>query len=107
MRYYGGQCAFFVYSLPHGLLELTCLFVGAGAGLRTFWAWVRPGSLPRLWALARAARSLMTVAIGLVPVLLISGFVEAFVTPSGLPAAVRIAIGGSEGRRGGEGWVCW
>src|SRR5699024_7212465 len=44
-------------------------------------------------ALARAARSLMTVAIGLVPVLLISGFVEAFVTPSGLPAAVRIAIG--------------
>src|SRR5699024_7988989 len=55
--------------------------------------WVRPGSLPRLWALARAARSLMTVAIGLVPVLLISGFVEAFVTPSGLPAAVRIAIG--------------
>src|SRR5699024_4712995 len=44
-------------------------------------------------AVARAARSLMTVAIGLVPVLLISGFVEAFVTPSGLPAAVRIAIG--------------
>jgi len=93
MGAYGGLGTFFVYILPHGLLELTCLFVGAGAGLRTFWAWVRPGSLPRLWALARAARSLMTVAIGLVPVLLISGFVEAFVTPSGLPAAVRIAIG--------------
>src|SRR5699024_4744471 len=93
MGAYGGLGTFFVYILPHGLLELTCLFVGAGAGLRTFWAWVRPGSLPRLWALARAARSLMTVAIGLVPVLLISGFVEAFVTPSGLPAAVRIASG--------------
>ena len=93
MGAYGGLGTFFVYILPHGLLELTCLFVGAGAGLRTFWAGVRPGSLPRLWALARAARSLMTVAIGLVPVLLISGFVEAFVTPSGLPAAVRIAIG--------------
>lgn len=93
MGAYGGLGTFFVYILPHGLLELTCVFVGAGAGLRTFWAWVRPGSLPRLWALARAARSLMTVAIGLVPVLLVSGFVEAFVTPSGLPAALRIAIG--------------
>lgn len=93
MGAYGGLGTFFVYLLPHGLLELTCVFVGTGAGLRTFWAWVRPGSLPRLWALARAARSLVTVAIGLVPVLLVSGFVEAFVTPSGLPAAVRIAIG--------------
>lgn len=93
MGAYGGLGTFFVYLLPHGLLELTCVFVGAGAGLRTFWAWVRPGSLPRLWALARAARSLVTVAIGLVPVLLISGFVEAFVTPSSLPAPGRIAIG--------------
>src|SRR5699024_10719673 len=44
MGAYGGLGTFFVYILPHGLLELTCLFVGAGAGLRTFWAWVRPGS---------------------------------------------------------------
>jgi len=93
MAAYGGLDTFFVYLLPHGLLELTCVFVGAGAGLRTFWAWVRPGPVPRMWALGRAARALVTVAIGLVPVLLVSGFVEAFVTPSGLPAAVRIAIG--------------
>ena len=93
MGAHGGLGTFFVYILPHGFLELTCVFVGAGAGLRVFWAWVRPGTLPRLWSLARAARALVTVAIGLVPVLLISGFVEAFVTPSGLPAALRIAIG--------------
>jgi hypothetical protein len=35
----------------------------------------------------------VTVAIGLVPVLLVSGFIEGFVTPSSLPPAVRIAIG--------------
>ena len=93
MGAYGGLGTFFVYILPHGLLELTCVVVGAGAGLRTFWAWVRPGSLPRLWALSRAARSLVTVAIGLIPVLLIAGFIEAFVTPSGLHPALRIGIG--------------
>lgn len=93
MGAYGGLDTFFVYILPHGLLEITSVVVGAGAGLRTFWAWVRPGPLPRLWALSRSARSLVTVAIGLVPVLLVSGFIEAFVTPSSLPPAVRIGIG--------------
>jgi uncharacterized membrane protein SpoIIM required for sporulation len=93
MAAHDGLDTFFVFLLPHGLLEITAVLVGAGAGLRTFWAWVRPGSLPRLWALSRAARALVTVAIGLVPVLLISGFLEAFVTPSSLPPAVRIGLG--------------
>ena len=93
MGAYGGLDTFFVFILPHGLLEITAIVVGAGAGLRTFWAWVRPGALPRLWSLSHAARSLVTVAIGLVPVLLVAGFIEAFVTPSSLPPALRIAIG--------------
>ncbi len=33
------------------------------------------------------------IALGLVPVLLLSGVVEAFVTPSPLPTWARIAIG--------------
>jgi hypothetical protein len=33
------------------------------------------------------------VALGLVAVLLVSGLIEGFVTPSGLPTAARIAIG--------------
>lgn len=93
MAAYGGLGTFFVYILPHGLLELTAVLVGAGAGLMTCWAWVRPGPLPRSWALAHAARSLVSVAIGLVPVLLVSGLIEAFVTPGALPPALRIAIG--------------
>ena len=93
MSAYDRLDTFFLLILPHGLLELTCVIVGAGAGLRTFWAWVRPGQLPRLWALARAARALATVAIGLIPVLLVAGVVEAFVTPSPLPDVMRIGIG--------------
>jgi uncharacterized membrane protein SpoIIM required for sporulation len=84
---------FFGLILPHGLLELTAVCVASGAGLRLFWAWVDPGRLPRSRALAREGRSMITVAIGLVGVLLISGVVEAFVTPSGLPTWARIVIG--------------
>ena len=34
---------FFGLILPHGLLELTCVFVAAGAGLRLGWSWIDPG----------------------------------------------------------------
>ena len=93
MAAYGQLGTLFAFILPHGLLEVTCIVVGAGAGLRVFWAWVRPGPEPRLWALARTARALVTVAIGLVPALLVAGFLEAFVTPSSLPVWLRITIG--------------
>ncbi len=79
--------------LPHGLLELTAVFVAAGVGLRLFWSWVRPGDVPRARSLAREGRAAAGVALGLVVVLLVSGMIEAFVTPSPLPTWARIGIG--------------
>lgn len=84
---------FFGLILPHGLLELMAVFVAAGAGLQLFWAWVAPGARTRSRALAQEGRALMTIALGLIVVLGVAGVIEAFVTPSGLHAAVKIAIG--------------
>ena len=85
---------FFGLLAPHGLLELTAVFVAAGVGLRIGWSWVAPGPyLTRGQSLAGAARSGMVVALGLVGVLAVSGAIEAFVTPSGLPTAARVGIG--------------
>ena len=79
--------------LPHGLLELTAVFVSAGVGLRVGWSWIAPGPLPRSESLAQAGRAAVVVSVGLVGVLFVSGVIEAFVTPSGLPTAARIGIG--------------
>ena len=79
--------------LPHGLLELTAVFVAAGVGLRLFWSWVEPGELTRAQSIAREGRTAGTVALGLVAVLFVSGVIEAFVTPSGLPTWARVGIG--------------
>lgn len=84
---------FFLYIVPHGLLELTAIFVAAAGGLRIFWAWIAPGARTRGQALAEDARALFTVAIGLVFVLLVSGIIEGFVTPSPWPWPVKIGIG--------------
>ena len=79
--------------LPHGLLELTAVFVAAGAGLRLGWTWIDPGAETRGRALARQGRVTAGMALGLAGVLLVSGVIEAFVTPSGLPTWARIGIG--------------
>lgn len=78
---------------PHGLLELTAVFVAGGVGLRLFWSWVSPGDLTRGQSMAREGRTAGTVALGLVVVLFVSGIIEAFVTPSGLPTWARVGIG--------------
>lgn len=84
---------FFGLIVPHGLLELTAVFVATGSGLRLGWAWVAPGRRTRSQALAETGRSTVVIAIGLIGVLAVSGAIEGFVTPSGLPTWARIAIG--------------
>lgn len=79
--------------LPHGLLELTAVFVAAGIGLRLGWTLIDPGPRTRRTALAEEGRSALGVAIGLAAVLFIAGALEGFITPSGLPTWARIGIG--------------
>lgn len=89
----GKSDVFFSYILPHGLMELTAVFIACAAGLKIFWALVSPGIRTRGQAVAAEGRSLITVALGLVLVLFVSGLVEAFVTPSSLPVWAKISIG--------------
>ncbi|TDO51344.1 putative membrane protein SpoIIM required for sporulation [Kribbella sp. VKM Ac-2527] len=84
---------FFGLITPHGLLELTAVFVASAAGLRLGWAWIAPGPRTRMQALAQTGRATVGMAIGLAAILLVTGLIEAFVTPSPFPTAVRVGIG--------------
>src|SRR5205807_7628541 len=89
----GKSDVFFGLILPHGMLELTAVFVAAGVGLRLGWTILVPGERTRAEAVGLQGRAAMGVAVGLVAVLLVSGAIEAFVTPSGLPTWARITVG--------------
>ncbi|MFW2513121.1 stage II sporulation protein M [Demequina sp. SO4-13] len=84
---------FFQLIIPHGLLELSAVFVATGAGLRLFWTMLVPGHRTRGEALAEEGRVAVSVGIGLVGVLFLSGIIEGFVTGSYLPWPVKITIG--------------
>ncbi|WP_029149305.1 stage II sporulation protein M [Microbacterium indicum] len=93
MFWYGRGSDFLLYILPHGLLEMTCIFVAGAAGLRIFWAWIAPGARSRGAALAEEGRALATVVVGLAIGLAISGLIEGFVTRQEWPHAISIGIG--------------
>jgi len=84
---------FFGLILPHGILELTAVFVAAGLGLKLGWTVIDPSGRSRATALAEEGRALVVGALGLVVVLLTSGLIEGFVTPSGLPTWLRVGVG--------------
>ena len=88
-----GLDIFFALIIPHGLLELSAVFVAAGAGLRLFWVMLVPGARTRSAALAEEGRITFAVGIGLALALFASGLIEGFVTPSTMPWWLKIVIG--------------
>lgn len=79
--------------LPHGLLELTAIFIAAGAGLRLGWTLIDPGERRREQALGEEARIAVVMIAGVVLAFVVAALVEAFVTPSHLPTWGRVGIG--------------
>ncbi len=84
---------FFQLLAPHGLLELSAVFMAAGAGLRVFWTLLVPGGRPRGEALSEVFRTLLLVAFGLAMTLFVSGLLEGYVTPSTMPWLAKVIIG--------------
>ena len=89
----GQQTKFWGLILPHGLLELTAVFIAGGAGLRLGWTLIDPGDRTRRPALAEEGRRALAIVAGLVVVFAVAGTIEGFVTGSSLPTWARVGIG--------------
>lgn len=81
----------------HGVVELSVIFIAGGAGLQLGWALLRPGLLTRRAALVVAARRALTLILGCVPLLVVAGLIEAFISPSALPLAVKLGVAAASG----------
>jgi len=89
----GDAARFWGLILPHGLLELTAIFIAGGAGLRLGWATIAPGDRSRADALMEEGRRAVVIVMGLVLVFLVSGLLEGYVTGRPWPTAIRVGIG--------------
>lgn len=77
---------------PHGVLELPAIFIAGGAGLRIAQGLLFPGNLPRRDSLAHAGSEAVQLLLGTIPILIIAGIIEAFVSPTGLAVQLKFAM---------------
>ncbi len=77
----------------HGFLEIFAILVAGGAGLRLGLSLAIPGSLRRRDSLRVGARDAVLLVLGTIPMFIVAGVMEAFVTPSYLSGTSKIALG--------------
>lgn len=83
----------FLAVFVHGAFELSCLVVTAAAGLHAGMSYVNPGTLPRQTAFIQAGRRSVTIAIGMIPFIIVAAILESFVTRwSDMPLLLNLTI---------------
>jgi uncharacterized membrane protein SpoIIM required for sporulation len=82
---------------PHGVLELPAIFIAGGAGLRLAQGLLFPGLLSRSDSLAKAGGEAVRLLMGAVPILVVAGLIEGFISPSPLGWQWKFALAASVG----------
>jgi uncharacterized membrane protein SpoIIM required for sporulation len=85
---------FWSFVLPHGVIELTAIFIAGAAGLLLATALLAPGDLPRRQALVQRAGQSVRLVLGCVPLLIAAGVIEGFFSPAPLPPALKFFAAG-------------
>jgi uncharacterized membrane protein SpoIIM required for sporulation len=76
----------------HGVLELTAIFIAGGAGLMIGMALLVPGERTRREALLERGATAIRLLAGCVPLLVIAGMIEAFISPTPIHPGYKFAI---------------
>lgn len=80
-------------TMLHGTLELSAIIVAGAAGLALGNGWLFPGTYKRIESLRRGAKRGVKIVVGTVPVFVIAGFIESFITRhSDMPLGLKLTI---------------
>ena len=91
---HGLSVDFWSFVLPHGVIELTAIFIAGGGGLLLGSALTVPGDLSRKEALIQRGRKAVQLILGCVPLLIFAGVVEGFFSPAHLPPWIKFLTAG-------------
>ena len=92
---FGNDLAAFV--IGHGVIELSCIFIAGGGGLLIGSALLMPGDLSRGDALKSRGLDAIRLIVGCVPLLVLAGIIEGFISPAPINPAIKISIGAITG----------
>ncbi|MCP4429667.1 MAG: stage II sporulation protein M [Gammaproteobacteria bacterium] len=89
---------FYPFVVTHGAFELTAIVFSGAAGFRLGYAVLQPGNYSRLDSIKLAGRESIPMIYGIILMLIIAAFIEAFWSSStSLPISVKYTVGS----------ICW
>lgn len=81
----------------HGVIELSCIFIAGGAGLLIGSAMIVPGDLSRADAFKSRGMQGVRLMIGIMPLLVLAGIIEGFISPAAISPTIKFSIAGLTG----------
>ncbi len=90
--HHGKSYEFWAYIVPHGMIELTAIFIAGGAGLLMGYKLFVPGQFSRGYQLKRQAQRSVQLLIGTIPLFVIAGLIEGFITPAAIPLVAKYIV---------------
>lgn len=78
----GKTYEFWAYIVPHGIIELTAIFIAGGAGLLMGYKLFVPGEHSRIHQLKKQSYRSVLLFLGTLPLFIIAGIIEGFITPA-------------------------
>ena len=95
LTHVGYAHTFYPFVVGHGAFELTAIVLSGMAGLKLGMALLAPGQMTRKHALLTAAKISVRIIYGVVAMLIIAAFLEAFWSSSAtIPSYVKYVVGG-------------
>lgn len=88
----GMSYEFWAYIVPHGIVELMAIFIAGGAGLLMGYKLFVPGKYSRAYQLKENAKRSVQLFLGTIPLFIIAGIIEGFITPSSMSLEMKYAV---------------
>ncbi len=91
---YGMSLALWSFIAAHGSLELPSIIIAGAAGLRLGHSMLFPGGYRWRDSVAKGGIEATRLVSGIIPLLVIAGCLEGFLSPSHAPVWIKFAVGG-------------
>lgn len=90
--HHGKSYDFWAFIVPHGMIELTAIFIAGGAGLLMGYKLFVPGPFSRGRQLKEQGKRSVQLLLGTIPLFVIAGIIEGFITPSTLSLETKYIV---------------
>ncbi len=90
--HYDKSYDFWAYIVPHGIIELTAIFIAGGAGLLMGYKLFVPGNYSRGYQLKQQAKRSVQLLLGTIPLFVIAGIIEGFITPANISLEAKYIV---------------